>query len=71
MNNYARENQSLKTLLKHTTKDLKFVIDTACEIGAPVTVGQTFIDLYGTGANKHWGDLDICAIMKVLEMCNA
>ncbi len=57
--------------LKHATKDLKFVIDTAYDIGAPVPVGQTLLDLYSTGVNKHWGDLDICAIVKVLEMCNA
>lgn len=53
--------------LKHATKDLKFVVDTAYEIGAPVPVGQTLLHLFSTGVNKHWGDLDVCAIMKVLE----
>gem|GEM_PF-2240527 len=57
--------------LKHATKDLKFVIDTAYEIGAPVPVGLTLLDLYSTGVNKHWGDLGVCAIMKVLEMCSS
>ena len=53
--------------LKHATKDLKFVIDTAYETGAPVPVGQTLLHLFSAGVNKHWGDLDICAVMKVLE----
>lgn len=53
--------------LKHATKDLKFVVDTAYEIGAPIPVGQTLLHLYSTGVVKEWGDLDICAIMKVLE----
>ena len=53
--------------LKHATKDLKFVIDTAYEIGAPVPVGQVLLQLYSAGVNKNWGDLDVCAIMKVLE----
>jgi len=53
--------------LKHAAKDLKFVIDTAYEIGAPVPVGQTLLQLYSAGVNKNWGDLDVCAIMKVLE----
>jgi 3-hydroxyisobutyrate dehydrogenase-like beta-hydroxyacid dehydrogenase len=53
--------------LKHAAKDLKFLVDTAYEIGAPVPVGQTLLHLYGIGVNKQWGDLDICAIMKVLE----
>jgi 3-hydroxyisobutyrate dehydrogenase-like beta-hydroxyacid dehydrogenase len=58
--------------LKHATKDLKFVIDTAFEIGAPVPVAQTLLHLYSTGVNKDWGDLDVCAIMKVLEdLCSA
>ncbi len=53
--------------LKHATKDLKFLVDTAYEIGAPIPVGQTLFHLYSTGVNKQWGDLDVCAIMKVLE----
>jgi len=53
--------------LKHATKDLKFVIDTAYEVGAPVPAGQTLLHLYSAGVNKGWGDLDVCAIMKVLE----
>ena len=53
--------------LKHATKDLKFLVDTAYQIGAPVPVGQTLLHLYSTGVNQQWGDLDVCAIMKVLE----
>lgn len=58
--------------LKHATKDLRFVIDTAYEIGAPVPVGQALLQLFSTGINKDWGNLDVCAIIKVLEdMCTA
>lgn len=53
--------------LKHATKDLKFLVDTAYEIGAPIPVGHTLLHLYSTGVNKKWGNLDVCAIMKVLE----
>ena len=53
--------------LKHATKDLKFVVDTAYEIGAPVPAGLNMLHLFSTGVVKKWGDLDISAIMKVLE----
>lgn len=53
--------------LKHAAKDLKFVIDTAYEIGAPAPVAHVLLHLYSVGVNKHWGDLDVSAIMKVLE----
>ena len=53
--------------LKHAMKDLKFVIDTAYETGAPVPVGQLLLQLYSAGVNKNRADLDVCAIMKVLE----
>jgi 3-hydroxyisobutyrate dehydrogenase-like beta-hydroxyacid dehydrogenase len=58
--------------LKHATKDLKFVIDTAYDIGAPVPVAQTLLHLFSTGVNEGWGDLDVCATMKVLgDLCTA
>jgi 3-hydroxyisobutyrate dehydrogenase-like beta-hydroxyacid dehydrogenase len=56
--------------LKHMTKDVKFVVDTAFELGAPVPVGQMLLHLYRTGVAQGWGDEDVSAIAKVLEHFN-
>ena len=56
--------------LKHMTKDLKFLVDTAYEIGAPVPVGQILLHLYRIGVGQGWGDLDVAAIARVLEYLN-
>ena len=56
--------------LKHMTKDAKFIVDTAFELGAPVPVAQTLLHLYRTGVAQGWGDEDISAIAKVLEHLN-
>jgi len=53
--------------LKHMTKDAKFVVDTAFEMGAPVPVGQVLVHLYRTGVAQGWGDEDVSAIARVLE----
>lgn len=56
--------------LKHMTKDLKFLLDTAYETGAPVPVAQTLLHLYRLGVGREWGSLDVAAIFKVLEYLN-
>jgi len=53
--------------LKHMTKDLKFVVDTAFEIGAPVPAAHTAAQLYRLGVGQDLGDLDMAAVAKVLE----
>ena len=53
--------------LKHMCKDLKFLVDTAYETGAPVPLGQTMLHLYRVGVGHEWGDLDFAAIYKVIE----
>jgi 3-hydroxyisobutyrate dehydrogenase-like beta-hydroxyacid dehydrogenase len=53
--------------LRHMCKDLKSVIDTAYENGAPVPAGQIMLQLYRLGVGHEWGDLDFAAIGKVLE----
>jgi 3-hydroxyisobutyrate dehydrogenase-like beta-hydroxyacid dehydrogenase len=53
--------------LKHMCKDLKSVIDTAYETGAPVPAGQNMLQLDRVGVGHDWGDLDFAAICKVLE----
>ena len=56
--------------LKHMTKDAKFIVDTAFELGAPVPVAHTILHLYRTGVAQGWGDEDVSAIAKVLEHLN-
>ncbi len=53
--------------LKHMTKDAKFILDTAYELGAPVPGGQMLLHLYRTGWAQGWGDQDISAIARVME----
>ncbi|HVO83169.1 MAG TPA: NAD(P)-dependent oxidoreductase [Syntrophobacteria bacterium] len=53
--------------LKHMCKDLKSVIDTAYETGAPIPAGQNMLQLYRLGVGHDWGELDFAAIYKVLE----
>jgi 3-hydroxyisobutyrate dehydrogenase-like beta-hydroxyacid dehydrogenase len=52
---------------KHLTKDVKFVVDTAYEIGAPVPLGQILLHLFHLGVAQGWGDEDISAIARVME----
>ncbi|HZE21333.1 MAG TPA: NAD(P)-dependent oxidoreductase [Desulfobaccales bacterium] len=63
------QNKSYPTAfpLKHMTKDAKFVVDTAYELGAPVPVGQMVLHLFRTGVAQGWGNEDLSAIAKVLE----
>jgi 3-hydroxyisobutyrate dehydrogenase-like beta-hydroxyacid dehydrogenase len=56
--------------LKHLAKDLKFVVDTAYDLKAPVPVAQTLLHLFDVGVGKGWGDEDISAIARVLEHMN-
>lgn len=67
--NMFRENRyPVNFPLKHITKDLKFVVDTAYETGAPVPAGHTALHLFRLGAGEgRWGDLDMAAVMKVLD----
>jgi 3-hydroxyisobutyrate dehydrogenase-like beta-hydroxyacid dehydrogenase len=56
--------------LKHMTKDFKFVVDTAYELGAPAPAAHTLLHLYRTAWAQGWGEEDISAIAKVLEHLN-
>ncbi len=53
--------------LKHLTKDLKFLVDTAYDLKAPVPAAQTLLHLFEVGVARGWGDEDISAIARVLE----
>jgi 3-hydroxyisobutyrate dehydrogenase len=52
---------------KHLAKDLKFLVDTAFDLEAPVPLGQILLHLYNAGVAQGWGDEDISAIARVLE----
>lgn len=54
--------------LKHMTKDLKFVVDTAYDVGAAVPVCLQLLQLYRAGVGKGGGDADFAGVMKVLQM---
>ncbi|MFP4392570.1 MAG: NAD(P)-dependent oxidoreductase [Desulfohalobiaceae bacterium] len=56
--------------LKHMTKDLKFVADTAYQAGANVPVTQAALQLYRTAWGQGHGDLDFAAVIKALELMN-
>jgi 3-hydroxyisobutyrate dehydrogenase-like beta-hydroxyacid dehydrogenase len=53
--------------LKHMTKDFKFVVDTAYDLGAPVPAAHTMLQLFRLAVGKQYGDLDFAAIWKLLE----
>jgi 3-hydroxyisobutyrate dehydrogenase-like beta-hydroxyacid dehydrogenase len=53
--------------LKHMTKDARFIVDTAYELGAPVALGQMLLHLNRVGWARGWGDEDIAAVAKVME----
>ncbi len=53
--------------LKHMTKDLKFVVDTAYETGAPAPLGHLLLHLYRLSVSHNLGDQDFAAIAKALE----
>lgn len=53
--------------LKHATKDLKFIVDTAYESGAAAPIGHALLQLFRLGIGRGWGDLDISAICKVVD----
>lgn len=52
--------------LKHMTKDSKFIVDTAYDLGAPVPLVQILLHLYRLGVGQNLGDQDFAAIARVL-----
>ena len=66
--NFRDRNHPAAFPLKHLTKDAKFILDTAYELGAPVPGGQMLLHLYRAGVAQGWGDEDISAIIKVMEL---
>lgn len=56
--------------LKHITKDLRFVLQTADEKGAATPIGSALFQLYRQGVGQDLGDMDFAAVKKVLEAMN-
>jgi 3-hydroxyisobutyrate dehydrogenase-like beta-hydroxyacid dehydrogenase len=56
--------------LKHMTKDLRYVLQTADESGAAVPVSHTVFQLYRQGVSLGNGDLDFAAVKKTLDAMN-
>ena len=66
--NFRDRNHPPSFPLKHLTKDAKLILDTAYELGAPVPGGQVLLHLCRVGVAQGWGDEDISAIIKVMEL---
>lgn len=52
---------------KHMTKDLRFVIQTGDQKGAALPIGYSVFQIYRQGMGHDLGDMDFCAVKKVLE----
>jgi 3-hydroxyisobutyrate dehydrogenase-like beta-hydroxyacid dehydrogenase len=65
--NLKAKNHPTAFPFKHLTKDLKFLVDTAYELEAPVPLGQILLHLYSAGVAQGYGDEDISAIARVFE----
>jgi len=50
---------------KHMTKDIKFIVDTAYDTGAPVPLAHILLHLYRLGISHDLGDQDFAAIAQV------
>ena len=57
--------------LKHVTKDLKFIIDTAYDSGAPAPADHAIPQLFRAGVGFQLGDEDLAAVFEVLEHMNS
>ncbi len=57
--------------LKHMTKDLKFVIDTAYDSGAPTPAAHAILQLFRYGVGYQLGDDDFAAVVQVLQHMNS
>ncbi len=53
--------------LRHITKDLRFVLQTADENGAAIPIGSSLFQLFRLASGQHWGDMDFAVVKKILE----
>ncbi len=52
---------------KHMAKDIRFVLQTADEKGAPTPAGHAVFQVYRHGMGRGMGDMDFAAVKKVLD----
>lgn len=53
--------------LKHMSKDLRFIFQTALSTGAVIPEATTALQFFKVGEERGWGDEDFAAVYKVLE----
>jgi 3-hydroxyisobutyrate dehydrogenase-like beta-hydroxyacid dehydrogenase len=56
--------------LKHLTKDIKFLVDTAYDLGAPVPLGHILLQVYRLGVAQGLGEADMAAVARVFQSLN-
>ena len=54
--------------LKHMTKDIRFVLQTADNVGAAVPAVNAVFQVYRQAVGHQMGDLDFAAVKKILEV---
>jgi len=52
---------------KHMAKDLKLIVDTACDMRCPAPSAFANLQLYNQALSKGMGEQDLAAVVKVLE----
>ena len=57
--------------LKHMTKDLRYILQTADEIGTAVPAAHAVFQLYRQGVSQGNGNLDFAAVQMTLEALSA
>lgn len=62
-----QNNYPVQFPLKHMTKDLRFVLQSADEAGAAIPAGHAVFQIYRQGIGLGNGDLDFAAVKKTLE----
>jgi len=53
--------------VKHMAKDLKFIVDTACDMRCPAPSSFTNMQFYNQAISKGMGEQDLAAVVQVLE----
>ncbi len=64
---FLEENFTPQFPLKHMSKDLRFVFQTAQETGAVIPEATTALQFFRIGEENGWGDEDFAAVYKVLQ----
>ena len=53
--------------VKHMAKDLKFIVDAACDMRCPAPSAFNNLQLYNQAISKGMGEMDLSAVVRVLE----